>query len=303
MRIRNLRYFVVLAEEQNFHRAAARLHIEQSPLSRAIKALEDEMGARLFERTQRGSCLTQAGEALLGEAQRVLVAFDMARRSVAAAARDFQYRVRLGLSGMSAGLAHPNLAQLLANYRRAAPEVDLIVCEYDYGAMLRDLRDGLLDVGMTLGGIHADDLVIRPLWQDPIMAVVSSTHALAPLARVSLDDVLAHPLVVCHPQSDAAISTQLRALVEQSDPAPVIGHYTSSIPGMLTLVAADFGVGFIARSQADMLHRDDVRFLALTDAQAVFATSAIHRAGAVREPVARLFEQAKALNGAPPRAT
>ncbi len=301
MRIRNLRYFVVLAEEQNFHRAAARLHIEQSPLSRAIKALEDDLGARLFERTQRGSCLTEAGEAFLGEAQRVLVAFDLARRSVAAAARGFQYRVRLGLAGMSSGLAHPNLAQLLANYRRASPDVDLIVCEYDYDAMLRDLRDGVLDVGMTLGGIHADDLVIRRLWQDPIMAVVPRTHALATLDTVSLDDVLVHPLVVCPPHSDAAISIQLRALVEQSDPAPIIGHYSASIACMLTLVAAGFGAGFIARSQAEMLNCDDIRFLKITDARAAFATSAIHRPGAVREPIARLFDEVKALRGVPQR--
>ncbi|NYT68868.1 LysR family transcriptional regulator [Pusillimonas noertemannii] len=298
MRIRNLRYFVVLAEERNFHRAASRLHIEQSPLSRAIKTLEDDLGARLFERTQRGSCLTEAGQALLGEAQRVLAAYDLARRSVAEAVRDYQYRVRLGLSGMTAGLAHPKLARLLGNYRRTSPEVDLIVCEYDYGAMLRDLRDGLLDVGVTLGGIHADDLVIRRLWEDPIMAAVSHSHVLAARRVVSLDEVQTYPLVVCHPRSDAACSAQLRALVQQSDPAPVIGHYAISISGMLTLVAANFGVGFIARSQARMILRDDVRFLELADARAVFATSAIRRPGAAREPVARLLDQARLLRDA-----
>ena len=290
-----MRYFVILAEEGNFHRAAARLHMDQSPLSRAIKTLEDELGARLFDRTQRGSTVTPAGQALLSDARRILATYDLARKNVRETSAKFQHRLCIGLSGMTAGLAHPKLTRLLACHRRKSTTVDLSVTEYDYGAMLRDIRDGLVDVGITLGGVHADDLVVRRLWDDPILAVVAADHVLASRKHVAIADILAHPLVICQPQSDAAVSEHLRGLVSQSDPAPRVGQYASSIAGMLTLVSAGFGVSFIAQAHANMLKRDDLRFLPLLDAAAVFSTCVIHRPGAVSEPLRQLLDLARGL--------
>jgi DNA-binding transcriptional LysR family regulator len=104
MELRRLRYFVAVAEELHFLRAAQRLHIEQSPLSRAIKELESDLGVKLFERTTRSTRLTRAGEVFLEEARRVLSAVAQARASARGAAKGRMGRLSIGFAE---GIAHP----------------------------------------------------------------------------------------------------------------------------------------------------------------------------------------------------
>ena len=111
MEFRHLRYFLAVAEELHFARAAERLHIEQSPLSRAIRELEEELGAQLFVRTSRSTRLTLAGKLLMENAPRVLLALDQARESVKAAANGFHGRLRVALSD---GITPSRLPALLA---------------------------------------------------------------------------------------------------------------------------------------------------------------------------------------------
>lgn len=117
MELRHLRYFLAVAEELHFARAAERLHIEQSPLSRAIRELEEELGAQLFVRTSRSTRLTLAGKLLMENAPRVLLALDQARESVKAAANGFHGRLRVALSD---GITPSRLPALLARCRAAA---------------------------------------------------------------------------------------------------------------------------------------------------------------------------------------
>jgi ferredoxin len=114
MELRHLRCFVAVAEELHFARAAERLHIEQSPLSRAIKELEYNLGVRLFERTTRRTRLTWAGKVLLEEAHRIFAAIDQAKASVKAAATGYHVRLRIALSD---GIAQPRISTLLAQCR------------------------------------------------------------------------------------------------------------------------------------------------------------------------------------------
>ena len=111
MEFRHLRYFLAVAEELHFARAAERLHIEQSPPSRAIRELEEELGAQLFVRTSRSTRLTLAGKLLMENAPRVLLALDQARESVKAAANGFHGRLRVALSD---GITPSRLPALLA---------------------------------------------------------------------------------------------------------------------------------------------------------------------------------------------
>lgn len=119
MELRHLRYFLAVAEELHFARAAERLHIEQSPLSRAIRELEEELGAQLFVRTSRSTRLTLAGKLLMENAPRVLLALDQARESVKAAANGFHGRLRVALSD---GITPSRLPALLARCREEDPE-------------------------------------------------------------------------------------------------------------------------------------------------------------------------------------
>lgn len=126
MELRHLRCFLAVAEELHFARAAERLHIEQSPLSRTIKELEDELGARLFARTTRSTRLTRAGKLFLEHVPRVFAALQQARDSVKAAANGFHAQIRIALSD---GITPSRLPTLLALCRQEEPEIEIRLFE------------------------------------------------------------------------------------------------------------------------------------------------------------------------------
>ena len=122
MELRHLRCFLAVAEELHFARAAERLHIEQSPLSRAIKELEEELGVALFARTTRSTRLTRAGKLFLDHVPRVFTALQQARDSAKAAANGFHGQLRIALSD---GITPSRLPALLALCRQEEPEVEI----------------------------------------------------------------------------------------------------------------------------------------------------------------------------------
>src|SRR3546814_3654972 len=146
MELRHLRCFLVLAEELHFTRAAERLHIEQSPLSRTIKELEAHIGVRLFNRDRRGTHLTRAGKVFLEDVQRVFVVLDQALEGVKAAVYGHFDTLRVAISD---GVAQHRLALLLALCREEEPATILRISEVTLTEQLRGLRDDTFDVGFA----------------------------------------------------------------------------------------------------------------------------------------------------------
>lgn len=288
----------MLAEEQHYHRAAERLNVAQPLLSLAIKRLEGDLGVILFKRTQRSTRITEAGRRLLPDARRILNAYAELQRNASRVMLAVQHRIRLGLSGMNIGLAHPRLDALLAYVRKTLSDIDLYVTEHDYGALVRGLRDGTLDVGITIGSVRVEDLVIQHLWRDPMLAVVPATHPSVQAGLLTWEAFKFCPLIVCHPSSDAAGSEHFRAMIAEKVVVPHIAQYASSIPGMLSLVAAGFGVSLIAESQAHQNPRERVRYLPIEQCEAAFYTSALYRAGGLRPEDRRFFEAVREFLGA-----
>ena len=167
MEFRHLRYFLAVAEELHFARAAERLHIEQSPLSRAIRELEEELGAQLFVRTSRSTRLTLAGKLLMENAPRVLLALDQARESVKAAANGFHGRLRVALSD---GISPSRLPALLARCREEDPEIEIRLFEVPLAQQLSGLRDDLYDAGFSMADEVGDGIIIEPAWEDELIA-------------------------------------------------------------------------------------------------------------------------------------
>jgi DNA-binding transcriptional LysR family regulator len=139
MELRHLRYFIAVAEELHFARAAERLHIEQSPLSRAIKDLEYDLGLQLFERTTRSTRLTWAGQVFLDESRHVLSTLEQAVASTKTAATGYRGTLRIALSD---GIAQPRLSSLLAQCREEEPDVEIRLFDVPLAEQVKGLRGG-----------------------------------------------------------------------------------------------------------------------------------------------------------------
>ncbi|MBD0670536.1 LysR family transcriptional regulator [Streptomyces sp. CBMA156] len=179
-----MRYFVAVAEELHFGRAATRLHMSQPPLSRAIKGLEAEAGAPLFVRSPAGVTLTAAGAVLLDEARALL---DHAERVAV------RVRAAAGVATVTVGIlgdgTDPGVARLAAAYRRRHPGVDIRVRETDLTDPTCGLRAGLVDVALTRAPFDDTALTVRVLRTDPVGVVLRADDPLAGRGRLRLADL------------------------------------------------------------------------------------------------------------------
>ncbi|BDH12367.1 LysR substrate-binding domain-containing protein [Streptomyces hygroscopicus] len=184
MELRTLRYFVAVAEELHFGRAAARLHMSQPPLSRAIKQLETEVGALLFARSPAGIALTPVGAVLLDEARALLDQADRVRVRVAAAAG--AATLTIGILGDG---TDPGITKLAAVFRRSHPGVDIHIRDTDLTDPTCGLRAGMVDVAVTRAPFNDTALTMRELRTDPVGAVLRADDPLARRDRLKLADL------------------------------------------------------------------------------------------------------------------
>lgn len=184
MELRTLRYFVAVAEEGHVGRAAARLHMSQPPLSRAIKQLETDLGATLLHRSATGVSLTPAGTALLEEARVLLAQADLLRGRVATAAGAATLTV-----GILGDAGDPAAARLAETFRRDHPNVEIRIRETDLTDPTCGLRAGLVDVALTRGPFDQTGLRVREVRADPVGAVLRTDDPLADRAELGLADL------------------------------------------------------------------------------------------------------------------
>ncbi|MGA4878344.1 LysR substrate-binding domain-containing protein [Streptomyces lydicamycinicus] len=184
MELRTLRYFVAVAEELHFGRAAARLHMSQPPLSRAIKQLETEAGAALFDRSSAGVTLTPVGAVLLDEARALLDQADRVRVRVAAAAGAATLTV-----GMLGDSTDPGASRLAGAYHRLHPRVEVRIREAGLTDPTCGLHAGLVDVALTRGPFDETGLTVHALRADPVGALLRADDPLARHGSVKLADL------------------------------------------------------------------------------------------------------------------
>ncbi|OKI06616.1 LysR family transcriptional regulator [Streptomyces sp. CB02056] len=179
-----MRYFVAVAEELHFGRAATRLHMTQPPLSRAIKQLEAEVGARLFDRSPAGVSLTPVGTVLLDEARALLDHADRVRARVSSAAGAATITV-----GILGNLTDPGVTRLAAAYRRRHPGIDIRVRDTDLTDPTCGLRAALVDVALTRAPFDETALTVRTLRSDPVGVVLRADDPLAGRGRLRLAEL------------------------------------------------------------------------------------------------------------------
>lgn len=255
MELRHLRYFIAVAEELHFARAAERLHIEQSPLSRAIKDLEYGLDVQLFERTTRSTRLTWAGQVFLDEAKRVLSAVEQAKASAKAAATGYRGTLRIALSD---GIDPLRLATLLARCREEEPDVEIRLFEVPLAEQVKGLRGGVYDAGFAQAAEVGEDIVIQSVWSDPLVIAVPARHPLLAHKRIPLTELIRYPLVLCHPELCEGGYRQIERILRTVDVEPVVAEHAASFDLMMTLVAAGYGLSFASESHMMVCRHPEV---------------------------------------------
>lgn len=280
MEFRHLRCFLAVAEELHFARAAEKLHIEQSPLSRAIKELEEELGVVLFARTTRSTRMTRAGELFVEPARRVLSALQQAKDSVKAAAQGFHGQLRVALSD---GITPPRLSELLALSRQEEPEVEIRFFEVPLSQQIKGLQNDLYDAGFAQSDEVGHDILATPAWTDAVMVAVPARHPLLAHKRIPLDELIRYPLVLCDPQVCEGHAKHIDRVLRRLEGEPLIVDRVASAELMMALVSAGIGLGLRGR-RASFRCADDGEAALGTGALVVNAHAIIRSCG----PLAQL---------------
>lgn len=255
MEFRHLRSFIAVAEELHFARAAERLHIEQSPLSRAIKELEYDLGVQLFERTTRSTKLTWPGQVFLEDVRRIFTALDQARAGVKAAANGYRGTLRVALSD---AIVPSRLAELLAQCRAEDPEVQIRLFETPFAHQIKGLRSDLYDVGFAQSGDVGDGICAEPTWCDPLVVALPKRHPLLVHKRIPLEDALRCPLVLCHPEACEGCARQIDRVLRSVNVEPVVVDHVATYGVLIALVAAGYGVGITSGTHIEDFRHAEV---------------------------------------------
>jgi DNA-binding transcriptional LysR family regulator len=251
MELRHIRYFLAVAEERHFTRAAARVGIGQPPLSQQIKDLETEIGAQLFHRVAHGAELTAAGEAFLKGVEEMPSLAERAKRAAQRASRGETGSLRVGFTASSA--FNGVVPTAIRAFRRAYADVELVLEEANTTRLIAGLKEGSLDAAFLRPGDAAREAFqLRLLYEEPMVAALPASHpAVAPqavdLATLRLDPFLLFPRPIGPRLYDSIIDACRKAGFD-----PVIVQFVPQLVSVITLVAADLGVSIVPASMSQL---------------------------------------------------
>lgn len=246
MELRHLRYFVAVAEERSFTRAAARLAIAQSPLSQQIRQLEREVGAPLFARTTRSVDLTYAGQIFYAQALGVLDASDHAIDAARKADRGEFGRLAVGFTGSA---TYELLPSLVRAYADRHPDVLLEIHSDMAGAVqVKKLLAGELAVGVLRTPVSAPGLVVETVRTEPIVALLASRHPAAVKRELDLSDLAEEWFISFPADPPSTMHTIMVSACEAAGFVPRVRQMVDNSAGIVALVAADTGVALVPAS-------------------------------------------------------
>ena len=280
MELRQLEYFVAVAEERNFTRAAERVHISQPGVSAQIRQLERELGAELFDRSARTVTLTVAGKAALDHARAALAAAGALGQAVGEVTGLIRGRLTVG---MVVGCTVTPLFDALAAFHRAHPGVEIALLEDNSDRLVEGVRSGALDLALAGLAAAPDGLETLTIVSERLVAAVPPDHPLAGRGGVTLSDLAAHP-IVCMPYG-----TGLRTVFDRACAArglqPVIALQAGAADAIAGLAARGLGVAVLSESMA-AAYRDRLTALTIEDVETPALLALLWRGGqspAVRE--------------------
>lgn len=243
MELRHLKYFVAVAEELNFRRAAERLFMEQPPLSRQIRQLEDELGVELFQRSRQGVSLTVAGRAFLDEARLALAQTERAAHIARQAGEAQQTKLVIGFSIC---VFNRLLSNVIQTFREVAPTVSISLTEVSTPGQVQAIATGDIDVGFVDLPIDHPNIQFETVLTEQLVAVLPLEHPLAALPEIPLHALANEPFVLCSEQVKPDFYHQIVRLCEQAGFQPNVVQEATPPEVVVSFVEAGVGVSLVA---------------------------------------------------------
>ncbi len=260
LEIREARYFLAVAEELHFGRAAERLHMSQPPLSQVIKSLEQRLGAQLLTRTTRAVALTAAGEILLQHCRRLINLAEEAESATRDAASGQLGQLRIG--AVTSAFFDP-LPGMLSRFRQRHPRVEVVLRELDTHHAIRALTDHAIDVAIVRLLGTPPGIARRTLLEEQFVLAVPATWDHIPTGTVNLASVARGPWVWLPRHISPDYHDQVLTCCREAGFAPVVTNTADSIVSQLAMVACDIGIAVVPTSSAEhaLNHQGRVRFV------------------------------------------
>jgi DNA-binding transcriptional LysR family regulator len=296
MDLRQVRYFIAVAEEASFSAAAARLNMSQPPLSQQIKALEDELGIQLLQRHSRGVTLTDAGRVFLVRSHQIAEHVSAATREAVQSAAGCIGTLRIGTIGSA---LYSILPVLLDRLKSALPEVEFTVREMSSSSQMTAVCADDLDLGVIHGPAHMRGLFVETIFTEPLCAAVPLSHPLARRAATELSALRNESFVLFARELAPGFFDRIIATCHRANFSPRIVHTARNLPAMIRMTAMNLGVSVLPESLAGAFG-SEVSFLPLADPDATLELSIIRRADPVSALIASAWRHAGCIGrGAP----
>jgi DNA-binding transcriptional LysR family regulator len=254
--LKQLQYFLVVADELHFGRAATRLHITQSPLSRQIQLLEYTLQFQLFRRTNRSVQLTPAGHAFRAEARHLLA---QAENAVSVARRHSQGQAGVLKMGFTAGSSYRHLPRMLEKAGSALKDVEIVLEEMVTVQQVEALKSNQIDFGLGRQPPNHQQTEGISIAREALRLAVPSAHRFARKASVALGSLQSEPIITFSPKDGFYFYALIDSIFRRNNMQPTYVQHVSQIHSILALVSAGLGVALVPET-AEALHFENVRF-------------------------------------------
>ncbi|MEM1394984.1 MAG: LysR substrate-binding domain-containing protein [Cyanobacteria bacterium P01_H01_bin.150] len=245
MELRHLRYFVTVAEELHFGRAAERLHIAQPPLSQQIRQLENEIGFELFHRTKRKVELTEAGKAFLTEVEQI---FRQLEQAIFLGRQVSRGEIGQLVVGFVSSAAYNILPDFLLQFRNSNPNINLELHESTTEEQSRWLQSGKIDVGFVRPPVNKDIYNSKIVFQESLIVAVPENHHLANIEKISLKSLVNESFILFPRFLAPGLYDLIISFCQQFDFSPKPAQEAIQMQTIVSLVAAEIGVAIVPES-------------------------------------------------------
>jgi DNA-binding transcriptional LysR family regulator len=247
LELRHIRYFLAVAEERHFTRAAAKVGIGQPPLSQQIKDLEREVGAALFHRLAHGAELTEAGKAFLTAVKEMPLIAERATAAARRAARGETGSLRVGFT--ASATFNVVVPSTIRAFRRAYPDIDLTLEEANTAPLITRLREGTLDTAfLRPGAAGTDELQVRRLSEEPMVVALPKRHHAAAFEQIDLSLLKDDPFLLFPRETAPTLYDTVVDACRKAGFEPIIGQLVPHMASIVNLVAAELGVSIVPAS-------------------------------------------------------